>query len=191
MARTFSWWQMLGTQRQCRVRVASACQEFIEGWEEMGVNGNKGLLRAREANTWIAQENGVVLRSVDAGGTVNASNNHISAMFKPLRLNHIYFAYNLWTSSLHTFKIVVRWLIICNTMWTHVDLHMISTDAGFFFPSKYFLSAMVLCGGQRPALCLLSFHFFYMGLEDQIQVLRLAWCLNLHLWCCAKTLMRK
>lgn len=153
---------MLGTQRQwCGVHVASACQEFIEGWEEMGVNGNEGLLRAQKVKTWIAQENGVVLRRVDAGGTVNASNNHISAMFKPPRLNHIYFAYNLWTSSLHTFKIIVRWLIICNTMWTHVDLHMISTDAGVFFPSEYFLFAVVLCGGQRPALCLLSCSTFF------------------------------
>lgn len=127
-------------------------------------------------------------------GTVNASNNHISAMFKPLRLNHIYFAYNLWTSSLHTFKIIVRWLIICNTMWTHVDLHMISTDAGVFFPSEYFLSAMVLCGGSETSLVfIISFHFYFfnVGLEDQIQVLRLAWCLNLHLWCCAKTRMRQ
>lgn len=153
MARTFSWWQMLGTQRQCGVHVASTCQKFIEGWEEMGVNGNKGLLRAREANTWIAQENGVVLRSVDAGGTVNASNNHISAMFKPLRLNLIYFAYNLWTSSLHTFKIIVRWLIICNTMWTHVDLHMISTDAGFFFFPPNIFSSLWYYVGVRDQLC--------------------------------------
>lgn len=152
MAPILTWWQMLGTQRQCRVHVASACQEFIEGWEEMGVNGNEGLLRAQKVKTWIAQENGVVLQSVDAEGTVNASINYISAMYKPLRLNHIYFAYNFWTSSLHTLKVFIR--------WTHVDLHMISTGAGFF-PSEYFLFAMVLCGGQRPALCLLSLSFTY------------------------------
>lgn len=184
MARTFFWWQMLGTQRRCGVRVASACQEFIEEWEEMGVNGNEGLLRAQEVKTWIAQENGAVLRRVDAGGTVNASNNHISAMFKPLRLNHIYFAYNLWTSSLHTFKIIVRWLIICNT---------IVNTCRFAYDQYRCRCFMVLCGGSETSLVfIISFHFFfYVRLEDQIQVLRLAWCLNLHLWCCAKTRMRQ